>query len=768
MISQRVSARALAEFALAGGDLRFGSISAMREGAALHRSEQSRYPEGFQKEVSLSLTVVASDVNLTVYGRADGVCLTSSPPVIEEIKSAQGDLPGDGFPVHWAQANIYAHMLCQNNGFDEIEVRLKYVNRQGKSRVHRRVMTSLCLSGIFEGYAGAYCEWISRVWRASDRRRPSMRALEFPFESYRAGQREMAAATYQAIRDGHNALVQAPTGTGKTMAALFAAIKAMGEGLTGRVFYLTARNTAREAATRALDILRGRGLMIRSIVITAKEKACPMGRKECDPALCPLAVGYYDRLGDALKLSIDAEKLDRDEIAELSKEYSLCPFELSLDLALTRDVVICDYNYVFDPKVKLKRFFQDKCDCALLIDEAHNLIDRARDMFSCEIRASDFRAVARNLKRAGAAEHPLYAAARAVAKAMKSVKSACEYPRWTSELDEGLLDSVEAFADTARLYLESGMDIADCFFAANDFVRVAGELSPKHLVLLEPSPRDMSVKLWCFDPADRLRESYLKTKGAVLFSGTLSPMEYYAKAVGLDTDRGDALVDLPSPFPSENLMCVAVPINTTFKMREATIDAVVGVIKAMCLARKGNYLACFPSYKYLETAREKLVSAMPDADVVSQSRGMTRDERDAFLRLFKASGEKTMLALVVMGGIFTEGIDLPGERLSGAAIVGVGMPGLSLERAALAGADEDDEQSGMLAAYTYPGIERVLQCAGRVIRSETDTGVVLLIDERFTTPQYESLLPGYWSIALAKNGTEVIRALERFWKRAGK
>ena len=771
-MKHRVSARSLAEFATERGDLfpAIRSIDLMQDGMAGHKLWQSRYPEGFEREVALKISQSFGDVELTVYGRADGLCRGCVPPVVEEIKTTRLDPhavdPGE-HPEHWAQAEIYAHILAIEEDRASVEVRLTYLHLSGEACTHTRTPSAGELAERFTGYAAPYAAWLAALDAWKEEALPTARALTFPYEGYRDGQREMAAAAYRAFRARRSILVQAPTGIGKTAAALFAALKAMGEGLTSRIFYLTARTTTRLAAEQALDRMRATGLRVRSITLTAKEKLCPCPGTVCDPSVCPRAAGHYDRSREALRSALAIERLSRDQVEALADAADLCPFEFQLDLSETCDVVICDYNYAFDPRVKLKRFFLEKSDSVLLVDEAHNLIDRAREMLSAASCEGDWRALRRALKRQGGEHTELYAALTALIEAFKGLRLSYDHPCWADEQSEALNERMEIFLDAARPLLGGAgafaQSLTERYFEALNYTRVSADMGATHRVLYEPSERDLSVKLWCLSPAPYLRKCFDRVRGALLFSATLTPMRYYRDMLGIDEEAGDGLLDLPSPFPSEHLCVVALPIGTTFRRRESTAGAVAEAIAAMARAKTGNYLVGFPSHAYLNLVGDALSCAARDLHVVRQLPRMSEREREAFIRGFVPNPARSMVALVAMGGVFSEGIDLPGDLLIGAAVVGIGTPQLSLERAALESLMDDGEGTGHHYAYTFPGLVRVLQAAGRVIRTEDDRGVVALIDERFCNEDLQALLPAHWQVHTARDVAAMARILDRFW-----
>ena len=775
--AHRVSVRQLAEFAFEGGDLwpAMQAAERLREGVLAHMAVQRKYPPGWESEVSLSRVEDVLGVRLAVYGRMDGFWDRGdeAPPVIEEIKSTRVRDPSrigeNHYPVHWAQAYIYAYIVSQERGGADVEVRLTYQSTEGASHTYTRTLAGERLTEIFFSYAEPYAQWIGLLQGWEETSRPTMRHLAFPYETYREGQRDMAANAYRAIRKGRILLCQAPTGIGKTAASLFPAIKAVGAGLTEKVFYLTARTTARQAAENALDRMRAAGLRARSVTLTAKEKICFQPGGRCHPDECPFAAGYFDRRREALREAVAQERFGRAEIEALAREWEICPFELSLDLCETADVVICDYNYVFDPVVRLKRFFDGtRSDCALLIDEAHNLASRAREMLSAQLTYAGFLSLRRAVARAEGNRTELYKVTAALIKAIRALCKELEGPSAEAEPPASLYGPVDEFAETARERLGGAEpfqnELKDCYFEALDYQRACDAFDGSYRALLFGDKSAYRVRLWCLDPSEHLREAMLKANGAVLFSGTLSPMHYYARMSGVRPEEGDALLELDSPFPRENLLVLRMALDTRYRVREETAGQIARAILAMSRARTGNYMACFPSHAYLQLVYERF-QYLSEGSVraIRQEAGMREEERDAFIAQLKSAPDRSLVAFVAMGGVFAEGIDLPGDRLSGAAIVGVGLPSPDFEREQLAEAWNDTDE-GRAYAYIYPGMERVLQAAGRVIRSEEDRGVVLLLDDRYMTDEYKELLPSHWRVRPARDAEDAEAKMRRFWE----
>ena len=759
-----VSARALAEFAFEKGDLIPAARAAarMRDGVRGHQALQALLPVSWRPEVPVSRDIPIDGRILRVHGRADALYIDRQIVRVQEIKTTVKD-PGMilkyDYPVHWAQGEIYAALFCMNEGVSRAEVRVTYARLDGRKREYAEEYEAWELEERLMAYARPYLDWISRVDDWKDRSRPTLDSLPFPFERYREGQREMAARVYLAMKNHGNALIEAPTGIGKTAAALFGALKALGQGHITAVFYLTARTTGRRAAEDALDLMRARGLALRSVTTTAKEKCCLLEKADC--LGCPYAAGYYDRRRDALKQSMSIQKLDAEAMRDLALEHELCPFELSLDISETADVIICDYNYAFDPKVRLRRYFDGRSKAGLLVDEAHNLADRARDMLSAELSGPRVRAVLALVRQFEGPESPM---GRELELLLAALDGTDAEPEAASELPEAVVQAARRFVEAAEELEPAEPQITQLVYDGQWFVRVAKLFDEEaYRALILPEDGLLTVRLWCFDPSKHLKRSLSRVGGAALFSATLTPMSHYAEALGADGEN-DTQLRLESPFPRENLMVARMPLAVGLKDRERTLSAVAQVIHAMAQAHPGNYIACFPSYAYLTMAYRRYRMLFPDDDVCQQSSPMSERQRQQFIERFRPAPERSMVAFIVLGGVFAEGIDLPEDRLCGAAIVSTGMPQLSFERELLREQLDDADDGGHDAAYTYPGIRRVLQAAGRVIRTENDRGVVLLMDLRYRQEKYRALMPPHWDVVDVKKMSELNRHLKGFWK----
>ena len=757
----QVSARALAEFALEKGDLFPGGAGwkRMREGVRGHQALQALLPFNWQPEAPVSRDIEIDGDILRVHGRAD-----ANEVKVLEIKTTTRDPVGIlkyDYPVHWAQAEIYAALFCLNTGAAAAEVRLTYARLDGKRREFSEDYEAEALIQRLMSFAVPYMEWVRAVDTRRDQSRQTLDKLPFPYEDYREGQRDMALAVYRAMKRHASALIEAPTGIGKTAAALFGALRALGKGYVTAIFYLTARTTGRRAAEDALERMRqSSAVNIRSVTITAKEKCCFLEKPDCMG--CPYADGYYDRRRGALKEALYIQKLDAEAIAELAQEHELCPFELALDMSETADVVICDYNYAFDPRVRIRRYFDTKSGAGLLVDEAHNLADRAREMLSAELSGPELKKLRRQVIAFEGKESPMAQLMARLEKALVCPEDA--EPEALAEIPGGTLDEIKAFAEAAAELQSAEPEVRDFVFNAQWFMTVSKAFRPEsYRAMLLPEGGRMTLRLWCYDPSKHLKKALGRVGGAALFSATLAPMDFYASQLGADGE-GDTALQLESPFPRENLKVFRLPVSVSMRDRERTKHAVAQVIHAMAEAKPGNYIACFPSYAYMNLVYAHYRLLWPYDDVICQQSRMNEAQRMAFIERFQPKPARSLVGFIVLGGVFAEGVDLPGDRLSGAAIVSTGMPQLSFERETLRELLDDADDGGMDAAYTYPGLRRVLQAAGRVIRTENDRGVVVLMDLRYRQGKFDELLPPHWDVTDVKKLSDLNAQLVRFWK----
>lgn len=776
-----VSVHSLVEFVLQSGDLTVGGFQKRdraQAGTQGHKQVQRSRLVGYQSEVEIVHRVEEADILLEVRGRIDGLYAGKEPVIIEEIKTTTLDLDlvkEDHNHLHWAQAQCYAYMYAKQNNLSEIRIHLTYYHLDSKKeKTFERHFTAVELETFFRDLITAYVNWFQKINALHIRRDQSIQHLEFPYEGYRSSQRDMAVAVYKTIRSSGRLFVQSPTGVGKTIASLFPAVKALGQGLAAKIFYLTAKTPGRLAAEKALDDMRQSNLDLRSVTLTAKEKICFCPPVNCDPEVCIFARGYFDKVKLALAEIDQYQAFTRPVIEEIARRYQICPFELSLDLALWVDCIICDYNYVFDPRVYLHRFFDFRTEeYIFLVDEAHNLPDRARAMYSAEL---DKRTVL-DLQRLLKPQLPALAKKlNIINKIMLEIRKTCQLEDKTAlveyEPPENLIKAIREFSQKAEDWLALNQDaefrqeLLQFYFLCSNYLRTAEYFDTNYVSYFERlGQSDLKTKLFCLDPAPMLAEPLERSRSTVFFSATLLPIDYFMKLLTGDVHHLKRVFQ--SPFPDENV-CLLIhnQISTKYAQRADSYAAITEAIETVLSTHEGNYLVYFPSYAYLEAVLELLKVRLPESQILVQGRAMTEAERDAFLSRFSADNQEKLIGLAVMGGAFGEGIDLVGDRLIGVIIIGVGIPQLGLERDLIKEYFDRQSGSGFAYAYQYPGFNRVQQATGRVIRTETDRGIIVLIDDRFNHTRYRQLFPSHWrGVQVVQSSMELKDKLTRFWLR---
>ncbi len=771
-----IAVRSLVEYVLRSGDLRsdfLGSVRAV-EGIRAHQQIQRRRPKTYQAEVPVEYVVEREAFQLRVSGRIDGVLASETPSVVEEIKSTRRpleELEENPNPIHWGQVQCYAYMWAVQEGVEQVAARLTYIhldNNETRELVKPFELDDLAC--FFNDLLERYLKWVLALAQWCKVRDASILKLDFPFPSYRHGQRAMAVEVYRVIRAGGHLLVQAATGIGKTMAVLFPAIKALGAKLAPKVVFLTARTTGRLAAETALQSLRNNGLRIKSVTMTAKEKICFNPDSACSPEECDCAQGYYDRINDALFTAFMHDALTRETIEAVAREHRVCPFEFSLELVSWADCVIGDYNYAFAPGVMLQRLFGEGGERhAVLVDEAHNLVDRSREMFSARLSKDPVLALRRLLK---TVLPGVYGALGRINTYMVAARRRCREGGGShidKDLPHELLERLRVFLRLSEKWLALNVrsdfrdDLMTFFFDAVRFVRVAESYDQSYVTICQTEGDDLQIKLFCIDPSNQLHNAWQRCQSAVLFSATLTPADYFLAVLGCSQQA--KRLNLASPFPISNLsVFIADRISTLYRERENSCSAVSRAIANLVRRRTGHYIIYFPSYKYLSMIHAQFVQECEEIEVLVQTPEMAEVQREAFLNRFHEKVSGTLVGFAVLGGIFGEGIDLKGERLTGAVIVGVGLPGIGLERDLIREYYDREMGDGFEFAYQYPGINRVLQAAGRVIRSEHDRGVVLLIDRRYGQQRYHVLLPPHWQSQGIGSENRFLNQLDDFWK----
>lgn len=765
-----VSVRSLVEYVHTSGsiDVGFRTTSTMHEGTKAHQAIQRQYGERDQKEVYVQAEIPCGDLLFVVDGRCDGLLDDGQGgKIIEEIKSTRRDISAmteeDSLPVHWAQAYMYAYMYSLEQGVEEMKVRLTYVELEsGVQKCFERVVTMSTLVPYVNDMVERYAPYARMLVQNRTARNDSIAQLIFPFAEYRQGQKKLVASVFKTIDEGRKLFAKAPTGIGKTISTLFPTIKAMGMGKIEHFFYATARTITRTAAEDALGRMETQGLQLRTVTITAKDKICFLEETNCRKELCPYADGYYDRINEAVLDLLQHETvIRRDVVEQYARKHCVCPFELSLDVAYGADGMICDYNYVFDPQVSLKRLSGErKRDTVLLLDESHNLIDRAREMYSAALMKRDFLELERMFKGVQAEVH---AAAKGINKWFiehrKGIVS--DGKEWTvsKERPEDLLQVLEMFAAVAEWELAAGggmgttesesvsmerAKLLEVYFAVTACIRISKLYDESYICYTELLRNDVQLKLLCVHPANLLRQMGKGFRGHVFFSATLSPLSYFMDMLG--ADEADYSITLASPFQKEQWDVSIVPLSTRYTDREMTKDRLAAKLQQLVQQRAGNYLFFFPSYAYMNVVYEAFVPTVDTSCVhtMLQAPDLTEEEREQFLAAYVHNSERSLVGFAVMGGIFSEGIDLVGDRLTGVAVIGTGMPKLGLELNLMKQYFDEQGLSGFDYAYVYPGMNKVLQAGGRLIRSEQDQGVLVLIDDRYLQPRIQRLLPEEW------------------------
>ncbi len=795
--SVELSVRLLCEMALRGGDLGGyrPDVEARADGAAVHRRLQAEAGGFYNAEYFLQNTTLYHDLHFTVSGRADGVIRRADGIEVDEIKCVRGAVfyaPPDA--IHLAQLKCYAYFLALRDGLDDIYGRLTYYHVETKkTRYHRYHFRTEALQSFYLELLAAIEKDACFLARRQTEILPRLAEARFPYPELREGQEIMIREAYSAIRRGKRLFVEAPTGTGKTVSSLYPAVRALGAGYADKIFYLTAKASTRREAYLASAKLFESGAPIRTVVITAKEQACMCqtrresganGQNPCSPELCPYAKGYYDRVRGAIwELLEGGNGYPRQLIAAVAKKHGVCPYELSLDLSEYCDSIICDYNYAFDPSVYFRRYFSPDGKgerYIFLVDEAHNLADRARDMYSAVLRRSEFEALSALLCDR---EDELSTAVEAARMTISRLRKLCladmvkdgegnEQGFYMShEPLEDFNKEMEIFRKKCETWLRKNatdpvaVAVSELSSRLGRYLAVSEFFDKGFRLYVELLGGDLTVKIYCLDPSPTMNALLNRARASVLFSATLTPPEYFCDVLG--GERESESVSLPSPFDPANL-CVSVVdyLSTRMEDREKNFARYATVIAATVSAKAGNYIAYFPSYSCLEGVWKAFCRKYPKVEVVAQKQGMGIREKEEFLSTFRDDTGHLRVGFCVLGGAFAEGVDLPGSRLIGSIIFGVGLSGLSNERNMIQEYFDREDGQGYDYAYTYPGMNRVLQAVGRVIRREEDRGVAVLVDDRYADGKYRRLFPTHWeTIQYAGNAQSLAEIMRRFWKK---
>lgn len=783
----KISVREIVEFVLKTGDINTVFLSSSRavDGIKVHQKIQKKFAKEYKAydvEAVIGHTVLIDGITIEITGRVDGIIHDGEIPIIDEIKSVGRDVMSieeDNNLLHWAQGKMYAYMYAMAHSLDEIMVQLTYVELGSYTvKQFKKTFNLIELETFFMNIIQQYLVFAKKMAAYNEIKEESIQSLKFPFEDYRAGQRKLMTSVYKVIRDEEKLFARAPTGIGKTMGTIFPAVKSLMQH-PAKIFYLTAKTIGRDVAEKSFDLLEENGLMLKRITITAKDKICLNDERKCDSSYCSYAKGHFDRINDALSALIDAtHSYNREVIMAYAERFQVCPYELTLDLSLYCDCIICDYNYAFDPSIVLRRYFVEdngwifgeKCKIVFLIDEAHNLVDRARSMYSATLSKKAILELKKKLK---GKDDSLHRYLTQMNQFMIEKRHACEddghvveknYSDEFVDLLRGVVYRTEKIFP--QLVEWEHMDqLLEFYFGVYDFIRKVELYDERYVTYYEKIRDEVEMKIYCLDPSFNLKKYMDNAQAAVLFSATLTPMDYYAKILGGDEKNYGLTIE--SPFDPKNL-CLIInnSISTKYKNREATYHKVVETITHAINGKKGNYIAFFPSYLYMEEVYQRFVETIDQEAVTAmiQERGLSEKEKEAFLETFQEESDQTLIAFAVLGGMFGEGIDLKGEKLSGAIIIGVGLPSIGLERDLIKQHFDQQSNNGFQYAYIYPGMNKVMQAAGRVIRTDKDIGLVVLIDERFGYNDYKGLFPLEWQhVKYLSNNASIQNHINAFW-----
>lgn len=843
----RVSVRGLVEFLLRHGDIddrrQSSPDNAMQEGGRIHRMIQRRMGAEYQAEVSLKYVCPTDRYVLVVEGRADGIIRREGRVIIDEIKGTYRDLAKmrEPMPLHLAQAKCYAYLYGLQQKLEEVQVRLTYCHIPTEElRYFYQDYTFPELEAWFGELIASYRKWADYSWEWRHERQKSIEGLEFPFP-YREGQRELVADVYRTIYHGKKLFLEAPTGVGKTVSTIYPSVQAVGKGMAEKIFYLTAKTVTGTVAENTLGLLRRQGLRMKSVILTAKEKICFQERPECNPQNCPYAKGHFDRVNDAMfALLTEQESFGREQIETYARKYQVCPFELCLDMSLFADTVICDYNYLFDPHVYLKRFFGESAGGSyiFLIDEAHNLLERGRKMYSASLLKEQFLEIRGEIKqtimseisdkrrkhgvsgqmtldvtslttemsqeesdqsgkwsgggrsvlvRQGYADKLVHQMERCN-RELLSLKRECAGSCPVDDID-GFVQALMRLHSTMDEYLSEQEEetlpvrepLLDFYFDVGHFLQIY-ELLDEGYVKYAQTGDDGSflLKLFCVDPGNNLKSCMQRGRSTILFSATFLPIQYYKKLLGGDAE--DYEVYARTVFdPGRRALFIAEDVTSKYTRRSRReYDNIVRYIEEIVKNRHGNYIVFCPSYAFLRTVYEGYTEryAGEDRECIIQSENMSEAQREEFLSRFRVAEDidlqadiameiqeenVSLIGFCVMGGIFGEGIDLRNDSLIGVIIVGTGLPQVCFERELLKEYFDSRGENGFDYSYRYPGMNKVLQAAGRVIRTVEDVGIIALLDERFLQFSYRKMFPQEWEYYETVSVDTVSKRVERFW-----
>lgn len=779
-IQIKLSVHQLVDFLLRKGDIdtRVYSSTTMQEGTRIHAMYQARQGSDYISEYPLRQTITINEYEFILEGRADGIIKKGNDYTIDEIKSTVASLDEfkkDQHEWHLGQAKCYAYMFMKEQKLPTIGVRMTYI-RQGKKdekSIDNYRFSAEEIESYIKELLARYIDFYEVIVRHEKERNASIKDLPFPFKSYRTGQKQLAKYSYSIAKNGGRLFVEAPTGIGKTVSTIYPFIKTLQQNKDCKIFYLTAKNSGKEAAYSTIKILKEHGLILKNIVISAKDKICFSKGKGCNPEECPYAKGYYHKIQNIIRESLLIHSdFNYDSITQIAMENEVCPFELELDLSLYCDAIICDYNYMFDPLVYMKRYFDSDSSAYLaLIDEAHNLIDRSQEMYSARISSKKFDLARKSVKKL---EHKkVNSAIRRVTKVFSIMRKEFSSGETVIDFfDDATYRALSAFSLAVQDLSKNDNklmtpELLDFYLDVNKFIKISEFFSEKYVAYVRVSSgkkKDVLLSLYCLDASKFLKRRLDAIKGSVLFSATFSPSEYYISLLGGDVQKDPYLL-LGTPFKREQLLFLVAPkVSTKYTQREQSYEEIANYIVEFVSHKTGNYMIYAPSYEYQERLLP-LLEQKCSHKILLQRKDMTDQEKESFVVQFVKDPQETTIGFAIIGGSFAEGIDLVEDRLIGAVIIGVGLPKINFDSDQIAKYYNSLSLSGKDYAYTYPGMNKVMQAVGRVIRSEKDNGAVLLIDERYAQSHYRDLFRHEWSdYRIVLNTEEIGEELKSFFK----
>lgn len=785
IVVQKIGIRELIEFTLRSGDLVAQSRSnhTALEGARIHRKLQKQAGPDYQKEISLSYETTLDDQAIKIEGRADGVIIDPDTHAIlvDEIKTAEADfaeLTQDALTRYWGQAKFYAWILADQEKVDQVTVQLTYFQTTTEIVTRKQqICTHDDLTKFVQDVLKEYEFWLHLRSQWVTERNQAAKQLQFPYADFRAGQHQFAGIVYKTIAAQKILLTEAPTGTGKTIATLFPTVKSFVDNKVQRIFYLTAKTSTRAVAEHTLNDLRTHHAKLKSVTITAKDKIAFPVPEGYPAGHSPYTDGYYDRIKPALKdLIAHEDNWDRATIEKYAHKHTVDPFEFSLDASLFADVVIGDYNYLFDPQSYLLRFFANpQPGNIFLIDEAHNLVSRSREMYSAELTQAPLKAIEKNIRgQKTQAIADLRKALKPLKANFKKLPTLLPEPALDEQpianLEDDFINQFYQSQELLRDWLGQNQEhllheaVLNYFFELNSWLRIYDFYGDNYQTIAKTKPT-LTLALRCLDASSYLQESLHKGDATILFSATLSPLNYYQETLTAN-DSDDLVFRMPSPFPLNNQrLLITNYIQTTYAQRDANLPKIITALQEMIAAKTGNYLVFLPSYSYLTEVANEFQLKNPTINVIQQDTYHDAQSRQEFLDQFAATNSETLVGFAVLGGSFAEGIDLKGDRLIGVAIISVGLPGLSLENNLIKDYYQAKNHQGFAYAYQLPGFNNVMQAGGRLIRDATDQGIILLIDQRFATARYQRLFPPHWQNQhQVRNADELAQQLKLFWE----